>query len=55
MQNLPNGVRGFGNGPFLKVTQGEKMFNDIVQKYGHSNTKDLLIEKLLGLLKWNKL
>lgn len=55
MKRLLNGVLGFGNGTFLKVTEGEKCFNDIVKKYGHSNTKDILIKKLLQLLKWNKL
>lgn len=55
MEQLPNDVRGFGNGPYLKVTEGEKLFKDIVKKYGHKNTRDILIEELLGLLKWNKL
>lgn len=55
MKQLPNDVRGFGNGPYLKVAEGEKLFNEIVKKYGHRDTKDTLIEGLLGLLKWKKL
>lgn len=55
MEHLPNGVHGFASGPFLKVIEGKKRFNDIVKKYGHSDTKNMLIEELLGLLKWNKL
>jgi len=54
MEYLPNGVHGFASGPFLKVIEGKKRFNDIVKKYGHSDTKDTLIDELLGLLKWNK-
>lgn len=52
---VQNGVHGFGNGPFLKVAEGEKRFKDIVKKYGHSHSKDTLIKELLGLLKWDKL
>jgi len=55
MKRLQKDVQGFGNGPFLKVTEGEKRFNDIVKKYGHSHNKDTLIEELLRLLKWDKL
>lgn len=55
MEDLNNCVRGFGNGPFLKVAEGEKRFKNIVQNYGHPETKYTLIEELLGLLKWNKL
>jgi len=55
MKHLQNGVQGFGNGPFLKVAEGEKHFNYIVKKYGHSHNKDTLIKKLLKLLKWDKL
>lgn len=55
MMYLPNGVRGFGNGPYLKVAEGEKLFNDIVKKYGHSHSRDVLIQELLGLLRWEKL
>ncbi|XP_022182250.1 transport and Golgi organization protein 2 homolog isoform X2 [Myzus persicae] len=55
MKHLQNGVQGFGNGPFLKVAEGKKRFNDIVKKYGHSHNKDILINELLGLLKWDKL
>jgi len=55
MKHLQNGVRGFGNGPFLKVAEGEKRFNGIVRKYGHSHHKHTLIKELLGLLKWDKL
>jgi hypothetical protein len=54
VESLPNGVQGFGNAPFLKVANGERRFNEIVKKYGHSNTKDILIEELLNLLKWDK-
>lgn len=55
MEQLPNGTRGFGGGPFLKVAEGEKLFKNIVKKYGHRDTKDKLIEELLVLLKWKKL
>lgn len=55
MQQIVNGVQGFGNGAYLKVAKGEKRFDNIVKKYGHSNTKDALIKNLLQLLKWNKL
>lgn len=55
MVHVPNGVQGFGNGPFLKVTEGEIRFHDIVKKYGHSHTRDALIQELLELLKWDKL
>ncbi|XP_060836205.1 transport and Golgi organization protein 2 isoform X2 [Rhopalosiphum padi] len=55
LKHIQNGVQGFGNGPFLKVAEGEKLFNDIVKKYGHSNHKDTLIKELLRFLKWNKL
>lgn len=55
IRHLPNGVQGFGGASYSKVTEGQKWFNDIVKKYGHSETKDILIEKLLKLLKWNKL
>lgn len=55
MECLSNGVRGFGNGPYLKVVEGEKRFDDIVKKYGHSDTKDTLISELLELLKWKKM
>lgn len=55
MKQLSKGVYGFGGGPFLKVTEGEKRFRDIVKEYGHSKTKDILIEQILELLKWNKL
>lgn len=54
IKRLPNGVQGFGNGRYLKVVEGEKRFNDIVKKYGHSDTKDTLISELLELLKWKK-
>lgn len=54
MERLSNGIHGFASGPFLKVIEGKKRFNDIVKKYGHSDTKDILIEELIGLLKWNK-
>ncbi|VVC27710.1 Hypothetical protein CINCED_3A010700 [Cinara cedri] len=55
MRHLINGVQGFGNGSYIKVTEGEKRFNGIVKKYGHSDTKNTLIKELLQLLKWNKL
>jgi len=55
MKRLQKDVQGFGNGPFLKVAEGEKRFNDIVKKYGHSRNKDTLITELLELLKWDKL
>lgn len=55
IEHLNNCVQGFGNGPFIKVAEGEKRFKSIVQKYGHPETKSTLIEELLGLLKWNKL
>ncbi|KAL5241033.1 hypothetical protein ACI65C_008443 [Semiaphis heraclei] len=55
MKRLQKDVQGFGNGPFLKVVEGEKRFNDIVKKYGHSLNKDTLITELLELLKWDKL
>lgn len=55
MKQLPNDVKGFGNGPYIKVSEGEKRFNDIVKKNGHRSTKDILINELLELLKWNKL
>lgn len=54
LKRLANGIQGFGNGAYLKVTEGEKRFAEIVRKYGHSNTKDRLIERLLGLLKCTK-
>lgn len=54
MKHLTNGVQGIGNGPFFKVTEGEKRFNNIVKEYGHNDTKDKLIEELLKLLKWDK-
>lgn len=55
IKQLPNGVYGFGNGPYIKVSEGKKRFKDIVKEYGHSDTKEKLIEELLALLKWNKL
>lgn len=54
MKHLSNGVYGFGGGPYLKVTEGEKRFKNIVKKYGQSKTKHILIEQILELLKWNK-
>lgn len=54
MVHLPNGVLGIGNGPFIKVTEGEIRFNNIVKKYGHRHTRDVLIQELLELLKWDK-
>lgn len=54
MVHLPNGVHGFGSGPFLKVIEGKKRFNDIVSKYGHNDTKEMLLKELLSLLKWKK-
>ncbi|XP_050424798.1 transport and Golgi organization protein 2 homolog isoform X3 [Adelges cooleyi] len=54
IEHIPNGVKGFGNGNYQKVAQGEKRFNDIVRKYGHNSCKDKLIQELLGLLKWDK-
>ncbi|XP_029347454.1 transport and Golgi organization protein 2 homolog isoform X3 [Acyrthosiphon pisum] len=55
LKHLQKYVQGFGNGPFLKVAEGEKRFNDIVKKYGHSHYRDTLIKELLGVLKWDKL
>ncbi|XP_050549081.1 transport and Golgi organization 2 homolog isoform X2 [Daktulosphaira vitifoliae] len=54
MTNIPDGVKGYGNEAFQKVSEGEKRFNTIVKSYGKNTTKLKLIEELLDLLKWNE-
>ncbi|XP_046386177.1 transport and Golgi organization protein 2 homolog isoform X2 [Ischnura elegans] len=52
---LPNGVMGFGNSalekPFQKVSEGKKMFMEIINKYGNEEHKKTLVEELMAFLK----
>lgn len=57
-ENIGSGSRGWGNSipdrPFSKVNAGTSRFKDIVEIYGKTEDKDILIQELLSLLKWNK-
>ena len=64
--NSPNGIHlmnnskslGFGNSPIesplLKVKAGTRMFDQIISDRKNLNDKNLMIEKLLNLLKCRK-
>lgn len=57
-ENIGSGTRGWGNSvpdrPFSKVNAGTSRFKDIVEIYGKTEDKDILIQELLSLLKWDK-
>lgn len=57
-ENIGSGSRGWGNSipdrPFSKVKAGTSRFKDIVEIYGKTEDKDILIQELLSLLKWDK-
>ncbi|KDR12151.1 transport and Golgi organization protein 2 isoform X2 [Zootermopsis nevadensis] len=57
-ENVASGPRGWGNSilghPFRKVTAGTSHFKEIVEAYGTMKDKDILVQELLSLLKWDK-
>jgi uncharacterized protein with NRDE domain len=57
-ENVGSGARGWGNSlldrPYCKVKAGISRFSDIVEAYGNIEDKDILVQELLSLLKWNK-
>jgi hypothetical protein len=57
-ENVGSGPRGWGNSildrPFCKVNTGTSRFKEIVDAYGTTDNKDILVQQLLSLLKWKK-
>jgi uncharacterized protein with NRDE domain len=57
-ENVGSGPRGWGNSildrPFCKVNAGTARLQDIVEAYGKKEDKDILVQELLSLLKWDK-
>lgn len=57
-ENVGSGPRGWGNSildrPFCKVKAGTSRFKEIVEAHGKTEDKDVLVQELLSLLKWNK-
>lgn len=56
LKELEKGYHGFSNNinvnlPYKKVTNGKKKFENVVQKYGCINQRDILIDELLKLSK----
>jgi len=57
-ENIGCGPRGWGNSlldrPYNKVKAGISRLKDVVEAYGNTEDKDILVQELLSLLKWNK-
>lgn len=57
-ENVGSGAKGWGNSildrPFCKVNAGISRLKDIVETYGKTEDKNILVQELLSLLKWNK-
>ncbi|KAJ9576904.1 hypothetical protein L9F63_006522 [Diploptera punctata] len=57
-EKVGTGTKGWGNSipgnPFRKVSAGTARFKEIIEAHGNTENKDILIQELLSLLKWNK-